>query len=117
MIQGGDPNSKDADRSNDGTGGPGYEIKAEFNDKPHTRGILSMARSQNPDSAGSQFFITVADTPQLDGAYTVFGQVVDGMDVVDKIVALDRDENDNPKESNPAVMKSVKIEKWPIKKA
>ncbi|HEY0868621.1 MAG TPA: peptidylprolyl isomerase [Fimbriimonas sp.] len=115
MIQGGDPNSKDDDRSDDGTGGPGYEIKAEFNSKPHTKGILSMARSQDPDSAGSQFFITVDNAPSLDGQYTVFGQVVQGMDVADKIVALERDERDNPLPKNPAVMKTVKIEKWPVK--
>lgn len=96
MIQGGDPNSKSADRSMHGMGGPGYTIKAEFNDKKHTRGILSMARSQDPDSAGSQFFIVVADSLFLDGQYTVFGEVVDGMDVVDKIVNAKRDARDNP---------------------
>ncbi|MDA8387049.1 MAG: peptidylprolyl isomerase, partial [Nitrospiraceae bacterium] len=71
---------------------------AEFNSKPHKRGTLSMARSGNPDSAGSQFFITVADVPFLDNQYTVFGEVVSGMDVVDKIVNLPRDSADNPKE-------------------
>ncbi|MFQ5431254.1 MAG: peptidylprolyl isomerase [Nitrospinota bacterium] len=96
MIQGGDPNSKSADRSMHGMGGPGYTIKAEFNDKKHTRGRLSMARSQDPDSAGSQFFIVVADSLFLDGQYTVFGEVVDGMDVVDKIVNAKRDARDNP---------------------
>lgn len=115
MIQGGDPNSKDDDRSNDGTGGPGYSINAEFSGTPHKRGILSMARSMSPNSAGSQFFICVADVPQLDNQYTVFGIVIDGMDVVDKIVKLKRDENDNPLPGNPAIMKSVKIEKWPVK--
>lgn len=96
MIQGGDPNSKDPDRSKHGTGGPGYQIKAEFNDKPHKRGTLSMARAQHPDSAGSQFFICVADAPFLNKKYTVFGEVVSGMDVADKIVNQPRDKNDNP---------------------
>ena len=91
MIQGGDPNSKDEDRSNDGQGGPGYTINAEFSDVPHKRGILSMARAQDPNSAGSQFFIVVADSNFLDGQYTVFGEVIEGMDVADKIVNLPRD--------------------------
>ena len=98
MIQGGDPNSKDDDRSNDGQGGPGYTINAEFSDKPHKRGILSMARAQDPNSAGSQFFIVVADSNFLDGQYTVFGEVIEGMDVADKIVNVKRDGNDNPLE-------------------
>ncbi len=98
MIQGGDPNSKDADRSRHGMGSPGYTIKAEFNDKPHKRGILSMARSADPDSAGSQFFICVADANFLDGKYTVFGEVVSGMDIADKIVNQKRDRRDNPLE-------------------
>ncbi|MEF9427028.1 MAG: peptidylprolyl isomerase [Candidatus Mariimomonas ferrooxydans] len=96
MLQGGDPNSKDKDRSRHGMGGPGYSLKAEFNDKSHKRGILSMARSSNPDSAGSQFFICVADAFSLDKKYTVFGEVVSGMDVVDKIVMQPRDSRDNP---------------------
>ena len=96
VIQGGDPNSKNPDRSSHGMGGPGYQIKAEFNNKPHRRGTLSMARSAHPDSAGSQFFICVADAPFLDGKYTVFGEVVKGMEVVDKIVSQPRDGNDNP---------------------
>nr|NIQ03473.1 peptidylprolyl isomerase [Nitrospinaceae bacterium]NIR57366.1 peptidylprolyl isomerase [Nitrospinaceae bacterium]NIS87818.1 peptidylprolyl isomerase [Nitrospinaceae bacterium]NIT84688.1 peptidylprolyl isomerase [Nitrospinaceae bacterium]NIU46867.1 peptidylprolyl isomerase [Nitrospinaceae bacterium] len=75
MIQGGDPNSKDEDRSNDGFGGPGYTIDAEFNDISHDRGIVSMARSRDPNSAGSQFFIVVKDSHFLDGKYTVFGKV------------------------------------------
>jgi peptidyl-prolyl cis-trans isomerase B (cyclophilin B) len=130
MIQGGDPNSKDADRADDGQGGPawddvltaeeqalveqvrvllegkGYggltgraELRAEFNDGHHDRGTLSMARAQSPDSAGSQFFITVADTPHLDGKYTVFGKVVAGMETVDAIVGAPRDRGDNPLES------------------
>ena len=98
MIQGGDPNSKDDDRSNDGQGGPGYTINAEFNDKPHKRGILSMARAQDPNSAGSQFFIVVADSNFLDGQYTVFGEVIEGMEVADKIVNVEKDGNDNPRE-------------------
>jgi peptidyl-prolyl cis-trans isomerase B (cyclophilin B) len=96
MIQGGDPNSKDPDKSKHGMGGPGYTIKAEFNEKPHKRGTLSMARSANPDSAGSQFFICVADAPFLNKQYTVFGEVVSGMDVADKIVNQSRDKRDNP---------------------
>ena len=98
MIQGGDPNSKDPDKSKHGTGGPGYTVKAEFNQKPHKRGTLSMARSSNPDSAGSQFFICVADSSFLDGQYTVFGEVISGMEVVDKIVSQPRDRRDNPNE-------------------
>ncbi|MDA8171094.1 MAG: peptidylprolyl isomerase [Nitrospiraceae bacterium] len=98
VIQGGDPNTKGPDRSTYGMGGPGYTLKAEFNSKPHKRGTLSMARSSDPDSAGSQFFITVADVPFLDNQYTVFGEVVSGMDVADKIVNLPRDAADDPKE-------------------
>ena len=98
MIQGGDPNSKKADRSQHGTGGPGYRLKAKFNDKSHKRGTLSMARSRHPDSAGSQFFICVADAPHLDGQYTVFGRVVEGMDVADKIVSQKTDGRNNPLE-------------------
>ena len=98
VIQGGDPNSKDPDRSKHGMGGPGYQLKAEFNKKPHRRGTLSMARSGHPDSAGSQFFICVADVPSLDGQYTVFGEVTKGIEVADKIVSLPRDRNDNPKD-------------------
>ena len=98
MIQGGDPNSKDEDRSNDGQGGPGFTINAEFSDVPHKRGILSMARAQDPNSAGSQFFIVVADSNFLDGQYTVFGEVIEGMEVADKIVNVEKDGNDNPRE-------------------
>ena len=114
MIQGGDPNSKDSDRSNDGQGGPGFNVKAEFNDIQHESGILSMARSGDPDSAGSQFFICVAKTPDLDHQYTAFGRVVTGMEAVEKIVNLDRDDRDNPLDKNPAVIKSIKVQKWPI---
>jgi peptidyl-prolyl cis-trans isomerase B (cyclophilin B) len=99
MIQGGDPTSKDpSKRRAYGTGGPGYTIKAEFNSKPHKRGTLSMARSQSPDSAGSQFFICVKDSSFLDRQYTVFGEVESGIEVVDKIVSQPRDPNDNPNE-------------------
>src|SRR4030066_1468435 len=98
MIQGGDPNSKDPDKSKHGMGGPGYTIKAEFNEKPHKKGTLSMARSEHPDSAGSQFFICVADAPFLNRQYTVFGEVVSGMDVADKIMTQSRDKSDNPLE-------------------
>lgn len=98
MIQGGDPNSKDLDKSKHGTGGPGYTLKAEFNEKPHKRGTLSMARAAHPDSAGSQFFICVADSFFLDRQYTVFGEVVSGIEVADKIVNQPRDRRDNPNE-------------------
>ena len=92
MIQGGDPNTKDTNLKNQwGMGGPGYNIKAEFNSRSHLRGIISMARSQDPDSAGSQFFIVTSDSTFLDREYTVFGEVTEGMDTVDKIVALPRD--------------------------
>jgi peptidyl-prolyl cis-trans isomerase B (cyclophilin B) len=96
MIQGGDPNSKSHNRAGHGTGGPGYTIKAEFNNISHKKGTLSMARSRNPDSAGSQFFICVADSPWLDGQYTVFGEVTSGMDVADRIVSQPKDRRDNP---------------------
>jgi len=98
MVQGGDPNTKSDDRSNHGMGGPGYSIKAEFNDTPHKRGILSMARSQDPNSAGSQFFIVVKDAAFLDGQYTAFGKVLSGMTVADQIVNAPRDRRDNPNE-------------------
>jgi peptidyl-prolyl cis-trans isomerase B (cyclophilin B) len=84
MIQGGDPLSK-SDDARVGTGGPGYKIKAEFNSKPHVRGVLSMARSQDPDSAGSQFFICLADARSLDRQYTAFGELVKGDDVLENI--------------------------------
>ena len=98
MIQGGDPNTKTPDRSTYGMGGPGHKVPAEFNNIPHKRGILSMARANDPDSAGSQFFIVVKDSSFLDGQYTVFGEVVRGMEAVDAIVALPRDTRDMPKE-------------------
>jgi len=99
MIQGGDPNTKDPNRKSEyGMGGPPHKLKAEFNAKSHTRGIVSMARSNNPDSAGSQFFIVVKDSPFLDRQYTVFGEVTKGMEVADKIVNAPRDRNDLPNE-------------------
>ena len=110
VIQGGDPNSKSDDRSKHGTGGPGYTLKAEFSKLPHTRGTVSMARSADPNSAGSQFFICVADTPFLDGQYTVFGEVIDGMNVVDEIVAQPRDSRDNPNERVEIKVKIVSPE-------
>ena len=99
MIQGGDPT---------GTGGPGYHLKAEFNDTKHERGILSMARAQDPDSAGSQFFIMHGNAPHLDGKYTAFGKVTEGMDVVDKIANAPTGAADRPEK--PIVIKSVTIE-------
>ncbi len=98
VIQGGDLNSKDDDRLNDGQGNPGYFIDAEFNEKPHLRGTLAMARGAGVNTANSQFYICVAPQPALDGKYTVFGQVIEGMAVVDKIVNLPRDQRDNPLE-------------------
>lgn len=106
MIQGGDPDGN-------GTGGPGYSIKGEFssngfeNSLKHERGVISMARSQQPDSGGSQFFIMVADYPSLDGEYAAFGKVTEGMDVVDEIVSVET-ENDKPLEDQK--MKSVTVE-------
>ena len=110
MIQGGDPNSKDLDRMNDGTGGragkffgigrendpESWTVPAEFNDTPHQRGTLSMARSQNIDSGSSQFFICHENAPFLDKQYTVFGQLISGIEVVDEIVNSERDPRDNP---------------------
>ena len=98
MIQGGDPNTKSDDRATHGMGGPGYSINAEFNDTLHKRGILSMARSQDPNSAGSQFFIVVKKSSFLDGKYTAFGKVLSGMAVADQIVNAPRDKRDNPDE-------------------
>lgn len=116
MIQGGDPNSKDGDRSNDGMGGSGKYLNAEFNDVKHRRGILSMARSSDPNSASSQFYIMVADKTHLDGQYSAFGKVVEGMESVDKIVNLERDARDNPLPKNPATIEKIDIVAWPIKK-
>lgn len=107
MIQGGDPEGT-------GMGGPGYGIKGEFaqngvkNDLKHTTGVLSMARSQRPDSAGSQFFIMVDNAPHLDGAYAGFGKVIEGMDVAQAIVSAARDWSDRPREDQ--IMESVTVE-------
>ncbi len=107
MIQGGDPNTKAGDTSMWGTGGSGTNVKAEFNSVPHKRGIVSMARSGHPDSASSQFFIVVADSPFLDNQYTVFGQVTKGMDVADKIVSAPKGANDRP--NNPTSIDKIVI--------
>jgi len=118
MIQGGDPNTKTDNKASWGQGGPGYNVKAEFNDIHHARGILSMARTQDPDGAGSQFFIMVADTPSLDNQYSVFGQVLSGQDVADKIVNVPTLGGGGPDKDmpvDPPVLKSVKVGKWPIK--
>jgi len=123
MIQGGDPNSKSKDRTKHGMGGPGYYLKAEFNSYPHRRGVLSMARSSHPDSAGSQFFICITDQRRLDHSYTVFGKVEKGMSVADKIVSQKRDARDNPisriemtVEIVPPVLKKEKKKDLPLKK-
>jgi peptidyl-prolyl cis-trans isomerase B (cyclophilin B) len=99
MIQGGDPLTKDpSNRSRYGTGGPGYNLPAEFNKVAHEKGILSAARTADPNSAGSQFFIMADKAPHLDGQYTVFGEIVKGLEVVDTIVNQPRDMKDNPLE-------------------
>jgi len=122
MIQGGDPNTKAGDPSTWGTGGNtdknGQEINvpAEFNDIKHERGIVSMARAQDPNSASSQFFIMVASYPSLDGKYSAFGHVVEGMDVVDKIVNGQRDmSNDRP--FKPVSIVKAWVEQRPIEEA
>jgi peptidyl-prolyl cis-trans isomerase B (cyclophilin B) len=107
MIQGGDPNTKKSDKGQWGMGGPGYTIKAEFSSRSHLRGIVSMARAMDPNSAGSQFFIVTTDSTFLDRQYTVFGQVLQGMDVADKIVKLERDKNDCPKQEAKIIRISV----------
>ncbi len=97
MIQGGDPLTKEESQQRRwGTGGPGYQIKAEFNDKPHVRGVLSMARSSDPDSAGSQFFICHADARFLDRQYTAFGQLIKGDEVLEKIATTRTAPGDRP---------------------
>jgi peptidyl-prolyl cis-trans isomerase B (cyclophilin B) len=101
MLQGGDPTGT-------GAGGPGYKLKAEFNDTKHEKGILSMARTQDPDSAGSQFFVMHATSPHLDGKYTVFGKVIEGLDVIDKIATTEVDGRDRP--TKDVVIKTVTIE-------
>lgn len=98
VIQGGDPNSKSPNRASHGLGGPGYAVPAEFNSHPHRRGTLSMARGNDPNSAGSQFFICADDCGSLDWQYTVFGQVVSGLETVDQILSVKKDGKDNPLE-------------------
>jgi len=108
MIQGGDPLTKDdAQAARWGTGDPGYKIKAEFNDKKHVRGVLSMARSQDPDSAGSQFFICHGNPSFLDGKYTAFGKLISGDDVLEKIATTETAPGDRPVKK--VVVESVKI--------
>jgi cyclophilin family peptidyl-prolyl cis-trans isomerase len=108
VIQGGDPLTKSpANKGLWGTGGPGWSVKAEFNKKKHSRGVLSMARSMDPNSAGSQFFIVLKDSDFLDGQYTVFGKVISGMDVVDKIAGLKTDAKDAPVDSQQAEITKV----------
>lgn len=111
MIQGGDPQGN-------GTGGPGYSIRGEFagngvaNELRHSRGVLSMARAQHPDSAGSQFFIMVADAPHLDGQYAAFGKLVEGIEVADAIVASKRNRNDKPDQDQ--IIESVTVETFGV---
>jgi cyclophilin family peptidyl-prolyl cis-trans isomerase len=110
VIQGGYPNTRDMNnRSGWGTGGPGWNIKAEFNKNKHIRGTLSMARSQDPDSAGSQFFIVLKDSNFLDGQYTVFGRVISGMEIVDKIASLKTDSADVPIDAGEAEMIKITV--------
>jgi cyclophilin family peptidyl-prolyl cis-trans isomerase len=110
VIQGGDPNTRNlSNRGTWGTGGPGWNVNAEFNKNKHSRGALSMARSQDPDSAGSQFFIVLKDSSFLDGQYTVFGKVASGMEIVDKIEALSTDSADAPVDPEEAKMTKVTI--------
>jgi cyclophilin family peptidyl-prolyl cis-trans isomerase len=101
MIQGGDPTGT-------GTGGPGYKLKQEFNERSHKRGVLSMARTNDPDSAGSQFFLMHEDSPFLDRQYTAFGMITSGIETVDKIVSAPRDHSDRPK--NPTKINKITIE-------
>ena len=111
MIQGGDPDGT-------GMGGPGYSIKGEFNyngfdnSLKQSRGVLSMARAQHPDSAGSQFFIMHANAPHLDGQYAAFGKLIEGEDVLDKIASVDTDYSDRPRK--PQVMKTVTVETFGV---
>ena len=111
MIQGGDPEGS-------GMGGPGYSIKGEFNyngvenNLKHSRGVLSMARAQHTDSAGSQFFIMHADAPHLDGQYAAFGKLVEGEDVLDSIASIDTDWSDRPR--TPQVMKTVTVDTFGV---
>lgn len=117
MIQGGDPDGS-------GMGGPGWRIKGEFaqngvkNPTKHTRGVLSMARSNHPDSAGSQFFVMVADSPHLDGSYAAFGKITEGMDAADRVVSTKRDGNDRP--LAPQAIETIRVdtlgETYPVEK-
>jgi peptidyl-prolyl cis-trans isomerase B (cyclophilin B) len=108
MIQGGDPNTKDPNMKGQwGMGGPGHTVKAEFSSRSHLEGIVSMARSTDPDSAGSQFFIVTKDSTFLDREYTVFGEVTEGMDVAHKIENLQRNQNDCPLEDAKMVKISI----------
>jgi peptidyl-prolyl cis-trans isomerase B (cyclophilin B) len=107
MIQGGDPNTKSTTAGPWGTGGSGKNVAAEFSTIKHKRGIVSMARSSDPNSASSQFFIMIADYPSLDGQYSAFGQVTKGMDVADKIVKAPRDANDRP--NSPVAIEKIVI--------
>ena len=113
MIQGGDPNSKDPAKENSyGQGGPGYKIKAEFNNHSHERGVISMARGPDPDSAGSQFFICLAAAPRLDGQYTTLGKLIKGDDVLERIGDTPVTRNsmgENSKPTKRVVIESVKI--------
>lgn len=109
MIQGGCPNTKEGQKGQPGTGGPGYMVKAEFNAKPHVRGVLSMARSSSPDSAGSQFFICHGDARFLDRQYTAFGELVSGVDVLEKIANV---ATGGPEKSTPVsrvALESVRL--------
>lgn len=124
MVQGGDPNSKNDDPLDDGRGGFSYEgegilLEAEFNDRKHHRGILSMARSRSPNSAGSQFFLMHGTAPHLDGKYTVFGEVIDGIEVVDAIVNAPKQTADHRLRDRPQVDQKIleaSVEQWPSEK-
>jgi dolichyl-diphosphooligosaccharide--protein glycosyltransferase len=112
VVQGGDNNTKSNGTSREtwGTGNPGYTVEAEFSDIAHTRGIVSMARAADPNSAGSQFFIVLNDSQFLDNQYTVFGKVIEGMDVVDKIASINTNKESQPIDPEQARIKSVRIE-------
>ena len=112
MIQGGDINSRDNDPKNDGHGGPGWTVDAEFNEISHKRGILSMARSTDPNSAGSQFFICVADAPHLDGQYTVFGEVIEKVHIVDHIVNTPTEYNQAVRMSKESIPEGEDPDNW-----
>jgi peptidyl-prolyl cis-trans isomerase B (cyclophilin B) len=107
FIQGGDPNTRDDDPCNDGLGGPGYTLRAEISHLKHRRGTVSMARGRELDSSGSQFFICLRDLPRLDGLFTIFGEVIEGMDVVDRIAASPLDSTGVP--IKKVVIRNVRI--------